>query len=178
MVVIVVCGRGVGNKMLQNYSLLIANKAQWEIFAFKICNCWHRMFVRIFLVLITKISTHWNFGNLEWKHMLSSLLSSMSVHWMVMLQYVGRVFSQPRVFPVVYISNLFVLYLEERERERFGHKENSILQKCLIRFWGGVYKLRGCTKPVLKLKNLYLFNCGVKRCYYHMKSTVMPWLAW
>lgn len=47
--------------------------------------------------------------------MLSSLFSSMSVLRMVVLQCVGKVFSQVRVFPVVYTSNLFVLYLEERE---------------------------------------------------------------
>lgn len=39
VVVIVVHGRGVGNRMLQNYFLLITNKAQWEIFVLKICNC-------------------------------------------------------------------------------------------------------------------------------------------
>lgn len=41
VVVIVVRGRGVGNRMLQNYFLLITNKAQWEIFVLKICNCCH-----------------------------------------------------------------------------------------------------------------------------------------
>lgn len=52
-----------------------------------------------------------------------------------MLHYVGKVFLQLRLSSIVSTSNLFVLYLEERERERgkerFGHKQSSVLQKCL-----------------------------------------------